>query len=70
MLSVMTGFTVGPRRFGKVGECQSMGIKIVGTSKLLHMGKGQVTQLGVPSEPNFLKRGEVLVGIMENIVEG
>ena len=47
-----------------------MGIKIVGTSELLHMGKGQVTQLGVPSEPNFLKRGEVLVGIMENIVEG
>ena len=34
------------------------------------MGEGQLTQLGVPLEPNFLKRGEVLVGIMENIVEG
>ena len=47
-----------------------MGIKIVGTSKLLDMGEGQVAQLGVPAEPNFLKWGEVLVGIMENIVEG
>ena len=47
-----------------------MGIKIVGTNEFLYMGKGQVTQLGVPLEPNFLKRGEVLVGIMENIVEG
>ena len=32
--------------------------------------EGQVTQLGVPAEPNFLKWGEVLVGIMENIVGG
>ena len=69
MLSIATGFAVGPFRIGNGRKSQSVVIKVVPCCKLLDMGKGEVPKFGVPAEPDLLKRGEILAGVVEDIVE-